>query len=213
MDDTKNKQDSVLAEDLVVADHSDKDERYLHEINEEIYKRNIELAITNKTLSLLRQLYQLSLLTLEPKELSERITETIRLDMNLELAGVFIFDQPSDSLIPLSFSKSERLVATLEKLGFKFRNITIPSVSRHPFFNQAIYAKVSNLSNNIHEVWGGLVSDDKLKTIIDESHVKTTLIFPLQTENNVLGALILGLNRDYESLNAHEKDAIKSFID
>src|SRR3989344_1174180 len=80
-----------------------------HHITEELYKRNLELAVVNKTLFLLRKLYQISLLTLEPLALSEKISNTVRLELNLEVAGVFIFDIKSDSLSPLAFSMSDRL--------------------------------------------------------------------------------------------------------
>ena len=45
------------------------DDAHLQEINQEIYKRNLELAVVNKTLSLLRKRYQISLLTLDPAAL------------------------------------------------------------------------------------------------------------------------------------------------
>ena len=36
-------------------------------VTESLYKHNVELAVKNKTLSLLRQLYQISILVLEMK--------------------------------------------------------------------------------------------------------------------------------------------------
>ena len=57
----------------------------LQTVNQEIYKRNLELAVVNKTLSLLRKLYQISILTLAPADLSEKVSDTVRTDLNFEM--------------------------------------------------------------------------------------------------------------------------------
>src|SRR3989344_390213 len=89
-------------------------------ITEKLYEQNLELAVKNKTLSLLEKLYQTSVLTLMPQEMAEKITGIIRQDLNLELAGVLTFEKATDTLAPLAFSKSERLAKTLDTLGFLF---------------------------------------------------------------------------------------------
>jgi signal transduction histidine kinase len=185
----------------------------LQKINEEIYKRNLELAVLNKNLSLLRKLYQISILTLEPKVLSERITDEIRLDLNMEAVGIFVFDQKTDILSPLNFSKSERLTDILEKSGFDLKDISIPEISKHTFFQSSIYGKISNSTENLSDVWGGFINEENLKKLKEESHWKTTLLYPLVTESNTIGALLIGLNREYQTLNDHEKESIKSLID
>src|ERR1043166_2253299 len=100
---------------------------HLQQINEDIYKRNLELAVVNKTLSLLRKLYQISLQALDPASLSEKISETVRVDLNMEVAGVFAFDEKTDTLSPFTFSKSDRLRETVRDQGFLFKNFKIPN--------------------------------------------------------------------------------------
>ncbi len=62
---------------------------HLQELNQQIYKHSLELAVVNKTLSLLRKLYQISLLSLDPAAISEQISETVRVDLNMEMVGIF----------------------------------------------------------------------------------------------------------------------------
>ncbi len=185
----------------------------LQGVNETLYKQNAELAVTNKTLSLLRKLYQLSLLKLDPTALSEKIAETIRADLNMEIAGILVFDATKDLLTPLTFAKSERMQEMLTQLGFLFKDVTISDVSHHEFFKKVIYEKKRILSDDINDVWGGLIPAEKLSKITTESHLKTILSYPLQTESEVLGALIFGLNRNYDTLNTFEQESINSFID
>lgn len=54
---------------------------------EKLYEQNLELAVKNKTLSLLEKLYQSSVLKLTPEEMAREITGIIRKDLNLEIAG------------------------------------------------------------------------------------------------------------------------------
>src|SRR3989344_1107397 len=85
---------------------------------ENLYKKNIELLTTNKTLSLLSKLYEISILTLEPKELASRISQTVQVDLSFELVGIFILDPKNDVLNSLAFSRSEKAKAIQEKLHF-----------------------------------------------------------------------------------------------
>src|SRR3989344_2016818 len=164
-------------------------------ITEKLYQQNLELAVTNKTLSLLEELYQKSTLTLTPEEMAQEIANVICKDLNLELAGILIFKKESDSLVPLAFSKSERLVKTLQKLGFFFRDITIPNISKSNFLKKVVYEKTENI-----------------KEVKLQSHIKTILMYPLIKSGEVLGVLILAFNRNYNNLNSFEKASIRSFI-
>ena len=181
-------------------------------IVENLYKKNIEILNKNKTLSLLSKLYEISILTLKPRDLAARISQTVRVDLSFELVGIFIFEAESDALTPLAFAKSERSKSTLEKLHLSFEDMKIPHVAKQSFFNKTVSSKEENMSNDLEEVWGDLVDRAKLESIDSESHIKTTLLYPLMVESRVLGVILLALNRNYETLNAFEKESIKSFI-
>lgn len=84
-------------------------------ITETLYQHNLEITAKNKTLSLLEKLYQTSILTLTPEVLAKDISDTIRTELNMEFAGIIVFDKNSDSLLPLAFSRSERFVENVSK--------------------------------------------------------------------------------------------------
>ena len=85
----------------------------LQQINEELYKRNLELALVNKTLTLLRKLYQISLQSLDLTTLSAQISESIRESLNMEVVGILHFDESRDILKPLHYSQSERFIKAI----------------------------------------------------------------------------------------------------
>lgn len=181
-------------------------------VTEKLYGQNLELAVKNKTLSLLEKLYQTSVLNLTPEEVATQITNIIRQDLNLEIAGVLVFKKEDDSLVPLVFSKSERLTKTLTRLGFLLHDIIIKDVSKRDFFKKVVYGQEHNITNNFKEVWQDLISPEHLREIEKQSRMKTVLLYPLVAGRETFGALMLGLNRDYQVLNTFEKSSIGSFI-
>ncbi len=188
-------------------------DQHLQEINEEIYRRNIELAVVNKTLSLLRKLYQVSLLTLDPASLSEKMSEEVRVDLNMETVGVFSFHEADDTLYPFIFSKSERLLTALKHTGFMFRDFIINSVSAKPVLTNVIRNKIPSLNSRLNDVWGGIINDSNLKTIAEESHIKNVLLYPLLSQNRTTGLLVLAINREYSGLSDFEKESVKNCVD
>lgn len=181
-------------------------------ITEKLYEQNLELAVKNKTLSLLETLYQTSVLTLMPEDMAAKITAAIRKDLNLEFAGILTFQKKTDSLAFLAFSASERLLGILGALGVVLKGAVITDVSKNDFFKRAVYAGMENSTNDFQEIATNSQSKQHLERIKKESHVKTVLLYPLIKGQETSGALLLGLNRDYGTLNAFEKASIKSCI-
>ncbi len=182
----------------------------LQHLNEYLYKHNLELATLNKTLSLLQKLYEISLLELDPISLADKVSDVVRNDLNLEIVGVLVYDKGQDELIPLHFSKSKRLVTAVEKINFAFRDIQIKHASAHSFFGKSISNMNPTMTNDFVSVWGGQGEDETIKKIQDEAHIKTTLVYPLVTQSNVIGFLLFGFNRDYGSLSDRERESIKN---
>jgi signal transduction histidine kinase len=187
----------------------------LEELNKQIYKHSIELAVVNKTLSLLRKLYQVSLQALEPAVISERISGIIRLDLNMELVGVFLYDPQTDSMKPYKFSVSERLQKSQEQQKASLDSYTIETASKNnPLFSELLVHKQVVITKDLTQLWGNLLNNPGLlKQIVTDSHIQTLIVDPLLIDGQVIGAIALGLNRDYEILSDFEKEAIKSFID
>src|SRR5262245_54703899 len=76
---------------------------------ENLYKQNIEIAGKNKILSLLSKLYKISVLTLTPKDLAIRVSETIQIELSFELVGILLFSTQDSEFKPLAFALSQRL--------------------------------------------------------------------------------------------------------
>ena len=210
MSDTTNQKSNILPP--VFPAISDSDISKKTGIERELYKKNVELDFANEIFSLTRELYGVSLLNLGPATFSERINSIIREKLQLEMTGVFSYKQKEDTLESLAFAKSERTILALRKMGFLLKDIKIANASKRPAFKDVFDGKAL-ITNKISDIWGGLVSEDNLNTIIASANLKTFLVYPLLTEEKFIGILLFGLHLDYKELPELEREAMKSFSD
>lgn len=180
--------------------------------SQEVYKYSRELAAANKTLTLLRELYKITLLSLDPVAVATQVSTLMRDSLRLEMVGIFIFNHKEDAFLPLAFTKSSRLISILRKLDFLFSEITISGVTKRPVFKN-LFEGEPVIVTSISDIWGGLVNDEDLKTITESANLKTTLIYPLLTEEKIIGAILLSYNSSYDQISAYEKESLKSFTD
>lgn len=179
---------------------------------ENLYKKNIELSVKNKTLSLLSKLYEVGILTLQPNELASRIAQAVQSDLSFELVGIYLFENTSDSLAPLIIAQSEKSKKITDASSLQFDRITVAKASEHAFFKKIIIDKTENMTRDTKEVWSGLVPPDVLQDFAGKTNIKTTIVHPLMVENGILGAVMFALNRDYETLSPFEKESEKSIV-
>jgi len=182
-------------------------------VTEQLYEQNAELAVKNKTLSLLEELYQTSTKTLTPEEMAQAVADIIQKSLNLECAGILRLHTKKDELMPLGFSQSARLNKTLDQIQVRFGAMAITNVSHNEFLGRALRNPNGAVTNNLIDVWDSLIAEGHLHKINTESHVKTVLVVPLALGNTALGALLLGFNRDYATLNTFEKKSIQNISD
>lgn len=185
----------------------------LQELNKQIYQHSLELAVVNKTLSLLRKLYQISLLSLDPAAISEKASEIVRVDLNMEIVGVFMYHEKEGNLVPFKFSKSERLEKALLDQNLKLEDLTINEPVKNPILLKVVREKGTGITTDLKEIWSESTELEKLHRVNDTGHIKTILLYPLVTQDQVLGMLLLGLNRNYDLLSGFEQDSITSLID
>lgn len=179
---------------------------------QELYKKNAELDSLNELLSLARQLYQISLLSLDPEALAEKIAVTMRDSMHLEMSGIFTFNREKDTLTPLAFTKSERLIAAIRKAGFLFKDIEISGATKRPAF-QKMFDGQTYTTQNLADIWGGLIEDKVLSELTNTANIKTVIVHPLYTEERVIGVMILGLTSTYNQIWMTKEESLKSFAD
>ncbi len=184
----------------------------LQHVNEEIYKRNMELAVKNKTLSLLGDLYKISVLALEPAQLAEKLTKIIRESLEYEVVELFLYeeDQPA-SFVPLHYSSSPIFIQSCDSLSCTLHSTNLP-VSSNKTLSEIITKKNPVIGEDLKILWGGTIPDEVLNKIGTDSIIKTVMAFPLIIEGKIIGLLAFAFNRAYDSLIPFEKEAISNVV-
>ena len=144
----------------------------LKSVTESLYKQNLELAVKNKTLSLLSKLYEISVLTLNTRDLAKKVTLAIQVDLSFELVGVLLFSEEKDELIPLAFSESDRFYQTQSNLNVF--SISIPDISKSNFLKKVVEGKTMAYTEELSEIWDNLIS--KETTIAKQMETKVKAI-------------------------------------
>lgn len=184
---------------------------YLTAVNQQLYARNLELAVRNKTLSLLRKLYEITLSTLEPKELAQKAIHAVRESLNVELATVFVAHEDDHTLTLLDYAASERTEETIKTAGIPFAERVLYDDGKNPCVN-ALNTKQRVEVVRFLDVWSAPEYAVVFDAIAQQSHIESTVVFPLFTEHRKLGVLTLSLNNSFESLSQFERESIESLV-
>ncbi len=185
----------------------------ISKITEQLYKQNQETAAKNKTLSLLDTLYEISILSLEPKELAEKISLAIKSDFNFEIVGIFLFNDDRDEINTLSVSESERVEKTLNETGIDLESISFDVSSLTDFLKYVVDKKVIKYTEDIKDIWGNHLSDSLYTKIQSDGHIRSSIVYPIVTENITIGFFVISINRVYDDIIDYERESIKSFAD
>lgn len=187
--------------------------KYFAKINKELYKRNFELAVRNQTLLTLRKLYELANATMATEALAERLVFTLTEDLHLEMSAIFFLSEDQKQLHRTVFVNSTRMDKIVASYDRPYKDLSIPLSRKTNPLVQAFSSKQTKFSDTFSSLYEGLVTKSISKKIQTEARIKTTVIYPLVTENRKIGVLLLAMNRTYKDLTNFEKEAIDSFVE
>lgn len=178
-------------------------------ITDSLYKQNIDITSKNKSLSILRKLYEISILTLSQSELAVKVCKVIQEDLEFEMVGVLVGGTKKDLFNPLSFSSSRRLMNVQTELGIDFNKLPLSPQSGE-LVKAVIENKASLHSQELDEVWGEEINKSDYKALGSEGHFDTVIVSPLIIEDKTIGISIFGINREYSKLSDHEIESISN---
>ncbi len=181
-------------------------------IAQELYKRNAELAVRNKTLALLGDLYSISIQTLNPEQLAEKVTLVIQQALEFEFVGIFELDQEKDHLKLVRFAASDRFGEVVNKVENFIEKTVVFGASREELFGPVIQSHILSYTNDLNNIFRHSLGEEEIDFLQKSTHIKTSLAYPLSA-GGVVAVLVISLNRAYQTLSDFERQSIASFID
>lgn len=171
-----------------------------------------------KTVESLWRLEKLILNSLDYDRVVQEIVDGVLfelgyLEMGYEIVVLTLIDEHKRNLKRVSISKTKKAQEALDKSPVPFKKILIPV--RHKK-NKLVKAYKNN-RNYIARTWDKILepsfSKEEALTIQKELGIKASLIYPVVSQNEPLGALIFSMSKDPKKVSKTEKDLIETFAD
>ncbi|MFA6519179.1 MAG: ATP-binding protein [Candidatus Shapirobacteria bacterium] len=192
---------------------ADERELLLAKANEEIYKQNFELSLRNKTLSILKILYSISISTLDVNEVSQQIVDTIAAQMNFPAVLISLVDPDGQSLRPSAITKSESIQNAISIINKPLSELIIPLDYRNNLVVNAVKTNERQITSNLLDILDPLVPQDPADAIAKIVNINTLIIYPLSINNKAIGAMTLGISKEIDDLSRGEKETLDQLID
>lgn len=185
-------------------------------VNREMYRRNLELAERNKTLSLLRKLDELILNSVtDVRETASRVTKLLVEDADFRMAAIFLLDTDKKSLSLISFTKPPTLTPEEQIQLDRFTMIkSFSTALTNNLLVQAIADKKVKTTNSLIDVLqtGSMLGTEDAFIIQRIAGIKSALIFPIIVREEVIGAMVVCQQFDISDLNEFQWDLLERLV-
>lgn len=186
----------------------------VQQINQELYKRNAELAVRNKTLALLRKLDEISLSAIGLDAMAREIVAAIAVEFGYAIVSAAMVDEESKTLNWLALASAEPELAAILG-GFGPREVKAPITNT--------LAAVRILTGKQREpaflpAMRGVFPDKLTKRLAETSpnstvkRIQSSVIYPLFFEQKALGVLTISAGRDLHELTKYEHESIAGIV-
>jgi len=182
-------------------------------VNRELYKRNAELAVRNKTLALLRKLDEVSMGLLGMSDMTEEMTSAIAMELGFELVSVAIVDEERKHLRWVGYASPAAPVRVLLK-GFSPSALSIPLQQRDSACVQALRRTTPLVVNGVRTVFPVplarvLAPHERADA---SPRLVSSLVHPLRLGTRPLGVLTVSASRDLSDLSSYEYESLSGIM-
>lgn len=190
---------------------SDTGSGLLTQVNRELYKRNAELAIRNKTLALLRKLDEISMASVGMEDMAQQVTIAIGQEFGYELVAIAVIEgtgkQSSMRWLSVT-SPVQNIINILKETTLKDLTESLKTMG---VALKVLSTNKSKVIEGYKEIFPEHFSG-KLAKNKSGKELKSTLIYPLSLGSQALGVLVLTASRNLNNLSEHEREAISGII-
>ncbi|OGK31835.1 hypothetical protein A3I56_01060 [Candidatus Roizmanbacteria bacterium RIFCSPLOWO2_02_FULL_43_10] len=186
----------------------------LQRINEQMYERNVELTVKNKTLSILRELYAIINTTLGVQETAQRLVYSMTKEMNFRGGSVVLYNARTRTLDVIAASSSRehppaKNVSILESL----LELKLSPRKKENDVVEVFLTGKRKVSNRLHALLTPYVDKQIAELWQTELKIESFVLLPIVFAHKVLGVLILALHKNSDDLSRSEKETLNEVID
>lgn len=207
------KQKKGLSKPQIPHNHTNKEEA-LEKITQEIYEQNVELAVRNRTLSVLRKMYDIINASHGVKELSQLLIDEIVHELNFQIGFIALPTKKKKSLYSIAFSCASTINSKKhEEYTSIFSGLKISMKYRENFCIDAFLSNRRRLTNILGDLVLPRVDFDNAQMIQKMLKVQTVILYPIVFAKKPIGVLVLGLDKHVGDLSRAERETLRELIE
>ena len=181
-------------------------------VTQELYKRNTELAVRNKTLALLRKLDEVSLSSEKTEEMAQKMVEAIAQELEYEVVSIAMVNEKKITRHCVAVSSNNDVLAkallkvcpTLEEISL----VDTPDALRVIKTGEQAY---SDDFNGVYQKTLVQVVENIEKEINIAVPIHS-LITPLKFGKHMLGILTLSTSRSFKDSSQYEHESLSGIV-
>lgn len=181
-------------------------------VTQELYKRNAELAVRNKTLALLRKLDEISLSSVKIDEMAQQIVDAIALELGYEVAAISLIEEEKSQRHCIAVGSINPSIArTLKNICPLLPDIPL---SDTPDAERAVRTGTQTYSDQLTRVFAkGLVSAlEKMQQQMNMPASEHSMTVPLRFGSQTLGLLSFSSSRSFKDASTYEHESLAGIV-
>ena len=178
-------------------------------IAEEMYKKNLELAERNKTLSLLRKIDDIILSSVtDIHQVAKEVTTAIVTETGFQLVGIFLQNRKARLLKTLSVYEATSLNQPIVFAESLFSNFSVSLDDGDNLMVHAIKNTSMQLTAELYDIVRPFKTKKEAEELQLQMKVSSLVVFPLVIRGEVSGVLLIGFAEAKKELLPFEKDLV-----
>lgn len=181
-------------------------------INQEMYKKSLELSARNKTLLLLRKIDEIILSSITDKiEIGKHVTSLLISETDFQIVSIFLYDKTKGELNRLSLSTQSKVINQDKALSDNLFVSHVAITDRNNLIVQTVTEQISKSSNNLSNSLlpkGGFISDQANNL----NNIKSVITYPLKTREQLMGVMVVALTDEEQNISEYTKDLLERLV-
>ena len=179
-------------------------------IAQELYKKNLELAETNKTFTLLRKIDEIILSTVtDIDEVARQIAQTVVAEAGFKAVYIFLLHKKEGRLAPLGISLSKLINEVDPNLQRAMFSIKVSMHDENNFIVKAIKEKRMEQTESLYSLFNSILSEEACRRIQQTVGMASFYIYPLIIREEAIGAILISPKEEKQPFFEYQTDLVE----
>lgn len=175
-------------------------------VTEELYKRNAELAVRNKTMALLRKLDEISLAITDMCDMARKMTDAIAIELGYEIVAIATTDTKQEVL--RWFALSSAMPTLQAALRADNETLVETAFTEKLLATETLHEEKPHFADALAKVYPAPLVRDIQAAENKNEPITESILQPLRFGKEVLGVFIISASRSLKNLSLYEQEAI-----